>query len=198
MLDIFFFAELVWCSFLIGIRGLNQAMIYTAALFTTGYVSQTLSKWIADTFVAPPSPVFKWVESHISNRAEAVSALAGMIPPEPASTMASSHVQWITVHIVRTLVFLFITAAVFVLFHVVSKLTDALWDRPERQFGKTPAIFSPLLAIASGAYLVVLTGVFIGNLAWLQDFSGLSAPAAHSLGLHWIAYVLNAVQRYGW
>lgn len=194
MVDVFLLAEVAWWMMVMGKRGVSVNLLYTGGILASGYAALHVSGWLANTFVGPASPTLLWLEQHLVNDTQSVIATISLMPPVPASN-AVAHSQWIALHIVKTLFFVAITAAVFTLFAVVYKLTDALWDQGSEEFPKQFGS-AALFAAASGAYLAVLTVVLAANLSWLQLFTPVSDALSQSLVAHAVGRATHLLQ--GW
>ncbi|OFW78931.1 MAG: hypothetical protein A2201_07535 [Alicyclobacillus sp. RIFOXYA1_FULL_53_8] len=194
MLDVLFVAELAWCSIFIAVQGIQRALLYSGGIIASGYAASQFSGWITRIFVPQTSETFLWLQAHVTTSVQGVSVLSRFIPAEPvASGMAQA--TWITMHIVKSLFFIGITASIFLLFLVVSHLSIALYDRPQPAKRKGETLFwTPLLALTTGLYATVLTGVLVGNLAWFQDFTGLAWPVSHSLAMAWMGRLMSFTQ----
>lgn len=193
MLDLFLIAEIAWCTLLMVMNGARRALLYSAGILTSGFAASQFSGWFAKVLLPPAGQSFLWLQSQLSLDTQSVSILSGLMPAEPVLS-GLPHGEWITLHIVKTLFFVAITCAVFLLFVVASYLSSALYDRPGVQTSAFGAyLLTPLFAAATGLYAAVLTGLLLGNLAWLHEFAPLRTAVAHSLGMHWIAQLLGLV-----
>lgn len=191
MLDLLFIVEIAWCTILIAIQGVKRALLYSGGVLASGFAGSQLSGWFAKVLLPPASHSFLWLQSQLSVDTKSVLILSGFIPAEPVLSGLPQN-TWITIHIVQTMFFIGITLAVLTLFVVVAYLSNALYDRPQPYKRKMEALlFTPLLALSTGIYAAIITGVLVGNLAWLHEFVVLRTPVAHSVGMHWIAHILS-------
>lgn len=194
MLDLLLFAEIAWCTVLISAQGPRRALLYSGGVLTSGFAASQLSGWLARVLLPVASQSFLWLQSQISLDTQNAAVLSGFIPAEPVLSGLPNS-SWITEHIVKTMFYIGITVAVFLLFIVVDYLYNALYDRPQSPRRRGERVLTPLLAMGTGVYLALLTGVLLGNLAWLQQFTPLTHSAAHSLSMHWIQRLLAALPR---
>jgi len=194
MLDVLFLAELAWCSIFIAVQGIERALLYSGGIVASGYAASQLSGWLARIFLPQTSETFLWLQAHVTLAAQGVSVLSWFIPAEPVLS-GTTQTAWVTLHIVKTLFFIGITGAIFLLFMVVSYLSTALYDRPQPAKRQGEAVlWTPLLAVTTGLYATVLTGVLVGNLAWFQNLTGLALPVAHSFAMEWIGRLMTFTQ----
>jgi hypothetical protein len=183
VLDLIYLAEAIWCIVWFRGKGMRQVVLYAGGIVSSGYVATQLSDWLAKTFAAPSSTVFVWIESHISTDSETVSALARFVPPEPTWT-GLSQTQWIALNVIKGILFVSMTLAIFVLFLTISYLVDALWDRRHLFDAEATGPLSSLVGFGCGLYIIVLTNLLLVDLAWLKGVPGIGHVLNDSVLFH--------------
>jgi hypothetical protein len=194
VIDILLVAEFTWTVFLLSIVSNRRAMICTAGTITSGYLGFAVGAWFTNVFAPPGSPAMLWIENHMTQDVEHVMSILSFVPPEPVSVQPVFHIQWVAYHVLRVISFVVLTITVFIVFVVVSYAIDAILDYEEVRKGGKPRFWPALCGISCGVYLVVLTTLFIGNLAWLKPLSFLPHEVENSLITRWIAVVVQTIE----
>jgi hypothetical protein len=186
MLDLIFIAELIWCTILLRVKGFYQSLIYAGGVLTSGYAAFQLTNWLAKRFSVPSNPAFQWLSHHLTTDSESVTTLSRFIPPESASFSQMKHTQWIAYQVMRGMMYVSISAAVFLLFVAIIYLSAAVWDRPFPHLFRFDSHMATVASAVSGTYVAVLSAVFLANLAWINTFGVIGDAVHHSLTISWI------------
>lgn len=192
MIDVLLLAEWLWCMVMFFGAKLEKTLILAGGIVTSGYTATMVAPWMTKTFMPPSSTVYRWTLANISQNTIAVNSIAKYIPPEATAT-TEGHVQWITTHVLLSFMFVAVTLSVFVCFVVVVLLRNALWDRatpPETLIRRISAV---ALQAFSSTYILVISAVMLGNLAWLHSFSWLQNEVNQSLLMNWVGFMVSQV-----
>ncbi|MCL6547426.1 MAG: hypothetical protein K6T30_00780 [Alicyclobacillus sp.] len=193
MLDVLLLAEIAWCMELLRAGGAYRASLWTGGLMAATVAGVKAADWLTHVLAPPARPVLRWVEAQLSSAPGNIPVLAAMIPPEPAAGNALPEVEWIAYYVTRSLLFVSITAAVFLVFMAVGNVAEALWDRPPAAETRWERAVAAAMAAVSGVYIAALTALAAGQLAWLRPFSWTISAAANSHALHWIGWLTSRV-----
>lgn len=193
MVDVLFIAELAWCVVWLGSRPPLRALLCATGILAATVTAYQCAGWVTNFLSPPSSTVFLWVESQVQDSVQSVMYLNSFLPPQSASVMTSAGLhQWIAHSILKSLVLLLMTGAIFWLFITMVKLMEVLWDVPSlRLGGRQYFAQSALFGVCAGFFTIGLTGYGIVHLAWLKPFFGLSVLGAHSFGIHGLELVMN-------
>jgi hypothetical protein len=186
MVDVALLAVAAWCTLLLAGRGIYEVLAYTGGVLAGGYAGMQTSGWVMTHWLSPASPAMLWVERHIRNPVDSVMALASWLPPEPASATLT-HTQWIAGHVVQVVFTACVTCAVFTLFVVSARLSDALWDRRAVAARWRERLASTGCAALCGVYVAGLLAVTLANLAWLDAFHWVGVEMQQSWAVRLLA-----------
>lgn len=92
-----------------------------------------------------------------------------------------SHTEWIALQVIKGLLFIGITLAIYAAFVVVGYLMDALWERQHPPNTMYQRFFVTLFGFLSGAYIAVLTITFLSDLAWFRALGEIPVALQHSV-----------------
>jgi hypothetical protein len=168
-------------------------MIYTAGAITSGYLGWTVGAWFTNVFAPPGSPAMLWIKNHMTQDVEHVMSILSFIPPEPVSVQPVFHSQWAAYHVLRVLASVAMTLTAFIVFVVVSSAIDVILDYEDIGRDGKLRVLPAICGISCGVYLVVLTSLLVGNLAWLKPLSFLPREVETSLITRWIAAVIQSL-----
>ncbi len=186
MIDLLFFVEIAWCTVWLGTRPLWRALLYTVGIVTAAVTGLFTSSWLTSILAPPASAVFRWLTGQVEDPAEAVGYLHAFLPPQAAAAVSTANMhQWIAYSILRTMILLLITMAIFWLFVLVVWLVEALWDvKINQRASMTFTVPAVAAGIITGIFVSALTGYGIIHAAWLRTLSDLSLAGRHSFGIY--------------
>jgi len=188
-MDVFFLAEVCWCTLLCGFHGIRSALILAGGFLSSGYLATQLSTWLEQTFVPPGSPAFTWLVTQVVAPPGAQSVLAQFLSPELTATSGANYNERIAVHVVHTLFFFAMTIAVFMLFLGTTYLIDALWDRPRGGAGgRIERVGSYGIGILCGLYIGLQTAEVIANVSWVREGTMFTSALDNSLWMKAIGH----------
>jgi hypothetical protein len=191
VLDVLLLVEWAWCAMLLRARGLQLAVLCSGGVVASTYVAARLSTWMAKTFTPPTSPVFQWLQSNVSTRPDTVAALSGFAPAQAVAAGGPSLPHVLAFHILQVLFYLAITGAVFLLFVMVWHFSNVFWDADVTEATDRVRAATTVLSVGCGAYLAILTAIFLANIAWLRGLPFLASATAHSLGMQGVAALMH-------
>lgn len=190
MLDILLIGEWLWCSLLFVGARIEKTLILAGGVLAAGYTASVVAPWMTQTFLPPSSAVFRWTMANISENTIPVNTIGKYIPPEAAAAPVD-HSHWITIHILLSFMFVAVTLTVFTLFIVINLLRETLWDLPVHPWTPWKRCVAFTFRMAASAYIIVVTAVLIGNLAWIHTLGWLQQQANHSMLMGWIGALVS-------
>lgn len=185
-IDLFLLFVFAWCYVWLSRQQLSDTVLYVGGLVTAGYVAWLTADVVAKWFAPVSSQAFLWMKGHLAFDAKTVSTLAWWLPAQPVSTIGVES-QWIALHIVRTLAFFCVTAAVFLSFVSIVYLRRAIWDAPISQVAEKISPASAVLALVAASYVVLLLAFLLNDFAWFRNAVFLVGAIKASLVMHLIA-----------
>lgn len=191
MIDLLLLAVFSWCTVWVSARGVDKALLYCGGVTASGYLATEMSGWFLRTFTPPSSPVLRWLSGQVAAQPPNETAVAALLPAEPAGGFGSISHQWMAWALLHSMLLVGLTVAVFALFLLMASLSAALWDHPSSGRQARRTVLSTTLAVGCGAYATVLVGLTIVDVSWLHALSALPGLLQQSMGVAGISHLMQ-------
>jgi len=196
MMDIIFLAIFCWCVLLMIRKDFDKALLYAGGVIAAGFVATQISEWVTQRFASPVNALYHWVAVQVTTQPPGIGVLSIFLPPVETMTSANTSI-WIATHVVRVLLQVSITIAIFILFVVIAKLSDALWDRESLLPSNLNRIMTVFISLGTATYVIVLSVLFTTSLAWIRQFPLLSKSISQSIVAQTTAKILLLIHHLG-